>query len=529
MSRSLRQKSFKRLPFLKKVQTNLFLLFLSFISSGLVLIATSRYGPGISPDSAVYISAANNLMSGDEYLTWSMSPLVSHPPLFPTILAVLGSMGIDVLTAARFFNAIVLGMIVFASGILFRRAVRSEILSVLGAVTVSIAFPLLRVSVMVWTEPLFILLAILFILCLDEFLRKKKLPVLAILSVITTFSLMQRYIGITLVATGFISIVFLTPKEPFLRKLKYGVGFCVMPITVFLIWTARNYILAQTFWGHRFPSQYTFTQNIWYSFNVLTSWVMPSCAPSWLKGGMSVSVLCVMFIAVFFYYSRFNRTHNDSMLRVLPSAIFVSVYCFFLLNVSTMIAFDKINDRLLSAIYVFVILMMLVIFDRLPDLLKYGRSRQMANYLVIAFFIPWLIYSLGRVISMTTYLMYTGAGGYNTVSWRESPLIEWLQTHELDGEIYSNVPDALYVLSGKRAEMSPHKNQYASPYSEGDDLERFKDLLEADNKTKYFVWFKGKRTYLRSIREIREVIPLRKIAVLPDGMVFDYVSQKEKE
>ena len=116
--------------------------------------------------------------------------------------------------------------------------------------------------------------------------------------------------------------------------------------------------------------------------------------------------------------------------------------------------------------------------------------------------------------------MLTGAGGYSTVRWRESPLIEWLQAHPLDGVIYSNYPDAIYILTGQKTEKGPKKFQPASTNSKGDDLQQFKELLKLNNRT-YLVWFlEAGREYLYNIQELHSAFVLEKAAVFSDGTVY---------
>lgn len=81
------------------------LLILSLIAILLVLLSTSRYGVGLSPDSAIYISVAKNLLSGNGYREFGGIPFVNWAPLFPTLLAILGLLGISPLDGARLINA----------------------------------------------------------------------------------------------------------------------------------------------------------------------------------------------------------------------------------------------------------------------------------------------------------------------------------------------------------------------------------------------------------------------------------------
>jgi len=155
---------------------------LGLMGALLVLLSTSRYGVGMSEDSVAYTSCARNLMSGDgytcHYSCQDSTAFVLWPPLFPTLLAALGKAGIAPLVGARFLNAIVFGLIVFASGQLFRMHMRSTALAILATTSVLLSVSLLNVSVFAWTEPLFTLLTILFAMHLGHHVRMVTQPVL---------------------------------------------------------------------------------------------------------------------------------------------------------------------------------------------------------------------------------------------------------------------------------------------------------------------------------------------------------------
>ena len=133
------------------VQIQAIVVILSFVGVGTVFISTSLYGAGLSPDSVGYISAARSLLSGDGYTRYHGDVLVHWPPLFPTLLAVLGLAGIEPLVGARIINILAFGLTIFFSGQLLRMYLRSNSLVILGTASVALSLHLLYVSNMVWT------------------------------------------------------------------------------------------------------------------------------------------------------------------------------------------------------------------------------------------------------------------------------------------------------------------------------------------------------------------------------------------
>ncbi|MFH1387675.1 MAG: hypothetical protein ABIH50_08415 [bacterium] len=278
--------------FIAKIRQNMLLVslaILSFIGTILVLICTARYGPGIDPDSISYMSTASSLLAGQGYLLWNGQPFTDWPPLFPTILAILSLTDLDFLNGAGFLNAIVFGLIIFTSGQLFCSVIRSRKLIILGTVSVLLSVPLLEVSVSVLSEPLFILLTILFIICLQKFILEKQWSYLFSLSLIAALACLQRYMGVTLIFTGLVIILFFMPGTSFLQKLKYAVVFCGLSLAPLLVWITRNHLLVHAFFGQRAPSSSNFSENIRFTILTLIPWFMPNAIFLLLKkwGGVS--------------------------------------------------------------------------------------------------------------------------------------------------------------------------------------------------------------------------------------------------
>ena len=75
---------------------------------GGVLLHSSRWGLGLSPDSVVYIGAARSLLAGHGFTLPAesalFSPITHYPPLYSSLLAVTGSVAADPLNGAIWLN-----------------------------------------------------------------------------------------------------------------------------------------------------------------------------------------------------------------------------------------------------------------------------------------------------------------------------------------------------------------------------------------------------------------------------------------
>ena len=171
----------------------------------LVLLATARYGAGLSPDSVGYITVARSLVVA----TGIPPSFISQPPLFPAILAAAGYvLQADPLFIAHLVNAFVFGLIICLSTLLFfKHLYGSAVLAFMGTIYVVFSEPLLEVSVMAWTEPLFVCFVVGFLISLHSYLEKRSRISFALSLLLSALACLTRYIGVTLVFTGVVAML----------------------------------------------------------------------------------------------------------------------------------------------------------------------------------------------------------------------------------------------------------------------------------------------------------------------------------
>jgi len=114
----------------------------------------TRAGSGLDADSITYLDAAQNLAAGRGLaLTPGLSvesnplqrvPLTHHPPLFPAILAMFQTLGVDPLAGARWLNVLLFGVNALLVGLIVRRWTGSGALAILGALLVTASVDLFR-------------------------------------------------------------------------------------------------------------------------------------------------------------------------------------------------------------------------------------------------------------------------------------------------------------------------------------------------------------------------------------------------
>lgn len=220
---------------------------LSFIAVALaaagVIVLATRNGVGVFNDGTHYISAARSLAAGDGYRDFTRQPLTTFPPLLSALLAVGIKLGLSATAAARVVNTASFVAIAVLSLVLARRHLRSSLLATAAALLVVFSVELARVSHIVMSEPVFIVLALVGFLLFDDALvttaRRGDLQ-LALAGVVYGVAFLARYAAITFVVAGVVSLLVartLDDSSPKLRRVAIFVG-AWLPLPA--LWLFRN-------------------------------------------------------------------------------------------------------------------------------------------------------------------------------------------------------------------------------------------------------------------------------------------------
>lgn len=504
--------------------STLFLVPLSIIATATVFLATSNYGAGLSPDSVGYIAAARQMATGIGAVL--STPLPDQPPLYPALLAAFDYVfGIDPLSSAHIVNAVLFGLIVYLSQLLSLRLLKSSLaFALLGGASLLVCPPLVGVSLMAWSEPLFICFLLFYLILSGSYLAKAAVASLLLLSLSVALACLTRYIGVILILTGIVSIVAFSRTRPRIR-IGHVVLFLLISALPIGLWVIRNYLLYGTFLGSRASSIFTFQENLGFAHSTVLSWYVPNS----IAGHRS---LLMLLSATIGFLAGRSATNNWSKIRTRLSdlrllLLVIIAYVGFLVVSSTIVAYDRIDDRLLSPVAVPITLLVLFfVYTILTSAAEQCRSQRRAN-LFLAFGVAmWLLYPTIETTRRIGDAVINGQG-YSGKSWRTSQTIEYLRrNHTLASEcvIYSNAPDALYILANMSAQYPPSKTRYNSP-ERVNDISSLRGTWPGEASA-CLVWFDRYNVgYLFSIDELQTIASMRRVVGFDDGGVY-YVTRK---
>lgn len=478
----------------------------------LVSRATSWHGVGLSPDSGFYISAAKNLIAGKGLRCFDGTLLVSWPPLYPVLIAGPAAFGLDATDVARFINAAAFGLAVLLSGLLLMKTVRSGVHAVLGVIAIVVAVPMLLAAAMVWTEAVFVLLSLVFFVCLFQLCSDGRRRWLVLAGVAGALMCLQRYIGVVMVVAGSVALVMVPRRLSAWRRIRRAAVLLVISVLPTSAWLVRNLAVTSTFTGARMSPVHGFSAGLSSLSDTVLGWFVPARWVDWLGWAGVPLAVAVLVTLVFAALRTGRRAQGAAPILVVILAVELAVYVGALLVLSSLVSFDEVSQRLLAPVYVpFVTVAWWGVERASRRIVGRTSSKKAATALAASVGVILLLVPLCRAVDMLSAWRRDGVGVYDTVEWQRSPLVAWLRSNRLGERILSNDPAAVYLLAGRESRMSPRRSERIP------DLAAAGRLRKGDN----IVWFRRvRRDYLYTVQELGEYLALDEIVFTGDGGVL---------
>jgi hypothetical protein len=242
-----------------------FLLVYAAAALAVIYVLTAG-GLGVSYDSGNYLLSAQLLAAGE----WGRAAAPIWPPLYPLAIALLDVPGsVHPLKAARILSVLTYAALVVAI-FLWGLWAHGKLTAHLCAVSALCLAPLIYVYCFCWSETLYTTLSVLFFLVLTlsfESSGKRQAKYLICAAIFAGLASVTRFIGLSLIGTGALSILFFTGHHTWSGKLKKTLTFllvsCAPILLYFLIRLLHYGLVAKT----QHPPRYSF----WYQLLQLFS------------------------------------------------------------------------------------------------------------------------------------------------------------------------------------------------------------------------------------------------------------------
>jgi hypothetical protein len=511
----------KSLDKLSKNTTFTFLLVLvSLIAFALVYFPTQKQGVGISPDAIQYIGTARNVIAGHGLLAYDNSKLLLWPPLYPLLLAFMGIVfKCDPLLTIGWLNSILFAMIVFFSGrIAFRLTKGSTLFALLTALFITFSIPLYGVTLMAWSEPLFILLTVLFFVFLKKYTANYKIATLLVLALLAALAAITRYVGIALIVTGVLCILVNSRsrlKEKILRVLFFGFV-SSLPLAA---WLVRNRIISGTFSGPRMLSSFTLLDNFHAMVANLFYWFFPKYL---IDSQIFIAVLFFGLGLLFSYLFMLKFFHKNILESDLfPFLTFILLYVILLFITSKTGFWGLIDSRYLSPLFIPIALVLFTFFYRVSRFFMERFRKGIVIAVVSLVMIAFISYPMLTTIKNSRNPV-PFREGYNPTSILASDAMQYLMSHPAildDCHVYTNSPVELDFFAHFRAETIPTilPGEFSSLVAA--NIDQLKGNWPLDKSC--LVWFNNAQYFwMYSLADLEKIVTLQVLYSFDDGTIY---------
>ena len=467
-------------------------LLLVLIGISCILLVNSRWGIGVTHDSIFYLSSAGNL-ARDHGLQWSGSdgglhPLTHFPPFYPLIIALFMAFGFPDVRAATWFAAILLGLNLFASGYLVYYFSKSKILPAFTALVLAASVGFVNLHLVALSEPLFIGLMLISIGVLGVYFERPSMKLLLAATLLAASSILTRYIGITVIATGFLSIAALetTPFRTRLKNLLLYAGISLAPI---LLWGVRNYIMAGSTTNRALIYHSLEWGNRKLGFETITGWFIPGAVS--YKSTIAISGL---FLAALFFWWLWlgwklviSRSVNPGKAGAYRIAFMFNLFSLvylagILFSLTFFDASTRLDGRILAPVYVAFVCAFFTMVGSLS-----------IRWQAIGVAVSIVIMALSGPTSVRSFSDFLENGiGFSGRDWQSSQAVTYVRDAPQESVIYTNQGMALYFLTQRPVydipeQMDVVRNVVRDGYPA--QLNLMADRLKMPSS--FIVWFAG--------------------------------------
>ena len=485
-----------------------------------VVLAGTRLGIGATPDSGHYLATAENVLAGRGFVRLGGEIMASWPPLYPTLLAIIGWLGLDMLQGARILAAVLTGALTVVATRWIAIRLGSSAWTAFAGICLALGPPLVYSGSLALSDLPFIFLQVAALRLLDGWLTHGRASRLIACAVCLALACLTRYNGVVLVATVALSILMLAHR-PLLVRVRIAALTAIAAAAPLALWLVRNYRLTGAPAGPRVPSETGVLEHATDAGYTVMSWFVPYrvLTVTDIAGLVLTTLAVVVILAV---AVRYRRQAEARM--ALVCAVFVVLFLGFMVVTSALMAMDALTQRMMAPVYVPLLLAATACAALLVRQAPAPRRRLAAAAAALGAVV------VAVVITSRTGLeihdsWHNGPGGvthsnFNTDAWRSSPTLQWAGEHLRDELVFASSPAALYLATGADSRPMPRKHARRNPGVPYDDLSKIRDEIAAAGEAYLIVNKRSVPTNVFPVEELSPTLHVERIQTFPDGSIY---------
>lgn len=473
----------------------------------IIYLYTKHSGIGISPDSVTYLSVAQHIHQHGIFADFNGKIMVDFPLFYPGWLSIFIFLtGLEPLVFAPVMNGLLFAAVIYISGRMMESFIYPSKWYKWAILSFLVFSPcLLEIYSMLWSETLFLLLLLLFMIALRKYFLTHQLNALILAATLTAFACITRYAGITMVVTGLI-LVLLDLKTPIRKRIFHSLLFGLIAVSLLGANLVHNIMARGTLTGPREAGITPLFANIRYFGSVLCDWL-----PFFGERLAVLTALVVIPVLIFVFWRR-NRLRAHLYTYEHIATTFFMVYALFILIIATVSRFEQLNSRLLSPL--FIPLLWSGTY-RIPyGIKKFSGPRRITVISACVLFV--IAFQVNQL--MADYEDYDGikdAGvpGYTEDDWQYSPTVDFLKKNKPlllhTGAVYSDADDAIWFFTALQTKLLPHK----------DNPQQLKKFFDTEDLI--IVWFDDAADPdLISLKAIEARKKIKRLYKFDDGAIY---------
>jgi hypothetical protein len=503
----------------------IYLAILTLAGAVLIYLAASKVGPGISNDAAMMLSVAGNLVKNHVLMDFRGDVLTQFPPLYPLLLSIGSRIsGQDEVIVGWVLNILIFCAIIWFSGIIFWNTFSEDpILAYMASFIIFSSTSLIKISTNIASDPLFMLIVILFLMSLVTYLSTGKNKFIILAGVLIVIGCSQRYAGLSLVPAGSLVVAYKYRKNigPAIRS---ALIFAIPTATPVFLWGfLHNYPINGSVFGTRIP--YMPLLNFVAGSIKLLNWFIPLQIISFLSPLVLYTVILITLIYAIF------RTGLTGFLSKLDSPLIIPHIAFLVIYFGVLVfnitpelqGPDTDRAHIISLPSLLIILFTIASYLLKAARIRFGTVR--SNFVLIILFLAWSIYPLSRTVDYVQRSMVNGdVSSYNSLNKaniKNMPINRYLSGLDTsNSQFYSNGEAAVWLIL--RVQVHSLPQSYSSHKPTLSYLAQNYSGWPSKGNDGYLVWFNSfaYKDYLATPEELNTIATLNKIYSDEDGTVY---------
>ena len=509
---------------------------LGIAAACLVLLRQADFGPGLSADSAIYVSTARNLFAGAGFVP-AFGEYSHRPPLYPLVLAATGFFHDDMIDAAAVLNAVAFGLSVFLVAAWLRRRQVSAPLAAWAGLALALS-PVAGVAAYVWSESLFVLFVLAALFSLHRFLHAGTRQALLVAAGFAALCCLTRYAGASVLICATVLIAARRQWRPETRFRAVAL-YAVVVAAPTALWLGRNLLVVDSLTGDRsqlshFPALPTFLMLVEMMLGTMVGptvlgWIerlwahlgVAAGAPAIARAGTQLVCLLAVWGLAALALARWRRAAPGAAVL----AGFVVCYLGLLAAVASAGAGLGAEQRYATPLVAPMLAACALALHACASPAGanwLGRGARWRRWIVAAAMTAalslWLAQWVAPNVRDVKQWRVHG-GGYAARRWAESATLASLRSGPRDGLLLSNDPFAVYLSTG--GGTAKHR-------SGNDRIGRLPDKIPSETDV---AWFYAPRVpRAANLMTFLSAFPkMRVMATHADGIIFRQGEQDDAD